>query len=722
MVLNPRCDVWEYFDNIVEEGVAVCKLCKQRLKNERSYCLRKHIKKLHNPKSLLWNYYDNIVDENVAVCKICNKRVRNNRLFNLTLHLSKKHDIHVDNDNGNRSKESVKIVKSQNNVGTESIEGAKDYLCIELEEKTFVESIMGLLIDENVAPKIFATKNMQRIISPVCDALSKRENITLNVDDNQSEKAITSLSSYIRDEFGNELNWRMLSLTIDMDLYDTIKLLCLRVQFIENSQIESRALGVINLEDEQQLTGSRIVKILTDFNIELNQIVRACWDNTKMDYNLLVSNTKYLEEIHKFQKTRSLHVAGLSIECYVGVIAQLCMLDVLKNPTIHELFMECRTLIYFINNNLNILSKEFEDKNLKLPQLDSPWKWGSTYNMINNLNDCLHVLETTVEVPYRLNDNLKNFIGDFCKSLNFLQKSINKFYQEELLFGDFYAQWLKCRILTEKLLKANKHKGNYLEIILLELLKSIENRSNELLNHDYHKACLYLDPRFQHTLSKREKIFAVDYLNQIWNVAKIYNSDLQDPVTVIKTTTNSSIQFSDSEDDDVCLNKFLFQSAQINESTGIYKKLEELKLPFQMANTNILAFWNDYKCKEPQIYTLAKICFAIPATQIYDKIQFPHYKRLKNATDLQPHHKENLTLIHLNEHLVNQAKETLVFFKDDFSDFEMTDDENSNGEIQKSTERTSDISETILQIKSEPSATTSTGTFDIGYIKMDIDI
>lgn len=48
MVRNTKSEIWNYFDNIVEEGVAVCKTCLQSLRNNRTYNLRQHLRKIHN--------------------------------------------------------------------------------------------------------------------------------------------------------------------------------------------------------------------------------------------------------------------------------------------------------------------------------------------------------------------------------------------------------------------------------------------------------------------------------------------------------------------------------------------------------------------------------------------------------------------------------------------------------------------------------------------------
>lgn len=603
MVLNPRCEIWQYFENNVKEGVAVCKLCRQRLKNDRSYSLRKHFNNLHNPKSEIWKYFDNIVDEFVAVCKLCKKRVRNNRHFNLKIHL-RQHDIIL-----NEPTTTAPSLRRHHDSLHKSTSGIKEYLCIEMEEKTMVTAAMGLLIHENVKPEIFDSKNMQILLSPICEALSKREKIKFNIDRIQSENVISSLACYIKDEYGNDLHWSLLSLKLDMDLNDMTRSYCVSAQFINDKEVESRALGVVTLKQDQQLFKQNILEILNGFNIDPQQIVAICWDDTKPKINHVPRNSDYLKEIQEFEKSLDIHVNDIKIERYIGVIAQLCIMDVVKTPGIYELFMECRNLVQDIQENLEKFSKQFEENKLKVPQLDSPWKWGSTYEMLNDLKE-VSLLNIT--------DKLKEFMEAFCQALSYLQTSLLRFYQEELIYGDFYAEWLTSKLLTEKLFKTVQNQESYLHIILTELLKSVENRSNELLNQDHFKACLYLDPRFQHTLNLPEKMFAVEYLNQLWSRCKMFNHDLVDPVTdlIKQEFSNSSITKEKEDLGDRLLDEYLRQYIQESEVTGLYKKLENLKLPFQKATCNILQFWQDYKINESEIYNLVTVCFAIPATQV----------------------------------------------------------------------------------------------------------
>ncbi|XP_065361596.1 uncharacterized protein LOC135955200 [Calliphora vicina] len=675
MVLNPRCAIWKYFDNIIDEGVAVCKLCKQRLKNDRSYSLRKHINKLHNPNSEIWKHFNNIVDECVAICKICNKRVRNNRHFNLSLHL-KQHDIIVDTTDKENETLSIKPSKI-NNPNPTSTQRIKGKLYIEMEEKTLVGAVMGLIVEEGIAPQIFASKNMQQLLSPVCDAISLQEVTKFHVDEIQSERVLSSVANHIRNEFCSDLHWRLLSLKIDMDLNATSNSFCLSVQFINEMEVETRNLGVITLKEHEHLTEQHIMEVLHQFNIDTNQIVSACWDNTKVNFRRSIENSEYLKEMQEFYKNPDIQVGDTKIERYIGVIGQLCVMDVIRNPSIFALFLECRNLTKAINDKSNIFYEKFEQSNLKIPQLDSPWKWGSSFTMMNDLNEARFILgNIKYEQPdqFNLNDNLLNFIDAFCKSLNIVQKSLLKFYNEEMHFGDFYAQWLKSKLVTEKLLNANKTQETHLKLILSELSKSIENRWNEHLNQDHFKACLYLDPRFQHTLNLPEKMFAMEYLKQLWDRSKIYNAELIDPVSESRTQSLAIPQQLDDDDEDICLNEFLCQGVQDAESSGIYNKLEEFKLPFHKVDTNILRFWRDQKICEPEMYILSTICFAMPATQIYNKIRYSHLDLSIQTSNVPPYVKGNLGFIRLNQHHLDDAVQKLGLFReDDSSDNEMSE-------------------------------------------------
>ncbi|KAM7358156.1 uncharacterized protein ACRADG_003211 [Cochliomyia hominivorax] len=712
MVFKPRCDIWQHFENNAEEGIAVCKLCKQRLKNYSSYVLRRHIQKLHNANSEVWKYFDNLVGEGLAVCKQCNHRVRNNRSFNLTQHLQVSHNIIVsDIEDGftlkkpESSQEMGNLdVNKTNSISNEDMPVStrvlqqkvveicnyrpplKTYtnnriklntspsdtdnilLDIDMKEKDLTSAVWGLMLDEGVAPPIFASKNMQSLINPICNAISLQENKEFKLSETESEKMLNLALNHLKLDFASNLNWRLLSLKLDMDLNGSSKIFCLSTAFIQDDKLETRSLGIIHLKDDSQLTGDHIKEVLNKYNIDSNQIISVYCDFSKSKYYTQVENSEYLKEIAKFEQFPDISFGNKKIERYVGVTAQLCLLDIFKNPDILQTFLGCRNFVQFIGDSNNGFDEIFEQNNLNIPELDSPWKWGSTYEMIYDLQQARSLLsdidypkDENPEKQFEVNDDLWHFVDAFCESLKFIQKTINKFYNEEIHFGDFYAQWLKCKLLTAKLASnSNTQNNHYIAKISKELLNAIEIRSKDILNKDYYKACLFLDPRFHHTLKIETKNNAIDYLKKLWSLSKMYNPDVVNTVTH-REEISSTQSFLNEED--AFLNEFLLQTVSETDTRTyeVHNNIARLKLPFKAVDTNILKFWHNLKSNEPEIYPLSAICFAIPTTQVYNKNTYSHIYKAENHLKVSST-RANLVCIRLNSSLVANCLENIGIF------------------------------------------------------------
>lgn len=110
-----------------------------------------------------------------------------------------------------------------------------------------------------------------------------------------------------------------------------------------------------------------------------------------------------------------------------------------------------------------------------------------------------------------------------CKSL---QKTIIKFQEEQLNYGDFYAQWLKCKLSTENIVAENIGSESSLKFkIGSTLLKSLEKITSKLLSNESLNACIFLDSRFQHILTANKRSDAICYLKLLWDRMKRKNTN-----------------------------------------------------------------------------------------------------------------------------------------------------------------------------------------------------
>ncbi|XP_073836253.1 uncharacterized protein [Musca autumnalis] len=617
----------------------------------------------------IWNYFDNYVQDGIAECKICSIRMRNNRVFNLRQHLRKVHSVDIEVQDATKRK----MLEERQQGPTEKRMKRRAY--IEVDKRLFMRSMIGLVVEDGIEPHIINGKNMANIIKPICSALSEQEAKQFTIDSNRIAHNIDQLASYIHSNCCKDLHGRLLSLKIDTDINASANTFCLSTQFIEEGQVETRLLGIIKLnEGETQFSEKHIQEILNKFDININQLVSVSWDHSKVNCYREVSNCRYQIEIEYFECYPDILIGNIRVEPYMSTIAHNCFMDLFKNPRIFQMLMECRNFAKFLNDESNGYYQIFEENNLKVPQVDSPWRWGSTYDMINDLFMARGVLQNTKFEPiassedqFTASDDMWEFISAYCEALKYLHKTLSRYSEEEQHIGDFYAQWLKCKLLNEKLVKKLTNKESFIGLIALELQNSIENRTKTLLEQDRFTGCLYLDPRFQHTLNLSQKMTAVEYLKKLWSQAKLYNPQMMKTTTAdqqesAQTPPPPQQQFDDDEDE--FLNDFLCNGIKGKDVTtaDFHRHLEKLKLPFQMVDTNILFFWREWKFSEPELHYLSSICFAIPATQVHTK---PRYSHIFTNTSRPNLSSERLLFIRLNSHLLDNAFKQVDILKED---------------------------------------------------------
>lgn len=146
------------------------------------------------------------------------------------------------------------------------------------------------------------------------------------------------------------------------------------------------------------------------------------------------------------------------------------------------------------------------------------------------------------------------------------------------------------------------------------ILQSIEKRTKTLFNNKFLVSCLFLDPRFQHTLAVQQKVEATGHLKAIWDRIQEIN-----PIgPLCAPPTSAFLQADNSFDEkEELMYQFLSKGAQVelNSSTDTYTKIEHFKIPFQKID-DALKFWEGKQYSDPELFAIANVCFAVLPTQV----------------------------------------------------------------------------------------------------------
>ncbi|XP_053951090.1 uncharacterized protein LOC128858666 [Anastrepha ludens] len=700
--------IWEYFENQKEIGKAVCSICQLVLKNDRSYNLKSHLIKVHkinfyniekkfnpsnsdstttkscrkmnlkvprnrnkNNSNLIWGYFENQEEIGKAVCNICKLVLKNNRIYNLKKHLIKKHKINL-------------CIPSKSDL-TPPICSKKQNIKVQVNIKNLFKSYIGLVAEDSVPFDVLDSSNFKNIIDPICHGLGKKlgKRITLNAKNCQT--ALHQVAENIRTNMRMEMNRRLLSLKIDSASKLSRKIFAISAQFLKENEIKSLILGMIELKDIGASASfnlaEEILKTLQKYDIQLNQIVSITADsgtNTIETTTILSSyNTSEHERMEKDLNGTYLNnispsnsrVEQIQICTCAAHTAQLCALDVTKDPEIEELLSSSRNFIKFIRNPANGIKEAFELRNIQLPQLDCYTTYGSTYEMIVTLLAAKDILidvepigSNATDEHFHNNNSLWDFMECYCAVFAPLQDAMKRFQAENLHYGDFYAQWLKCQMLTNKIIRTNlaedmaKKIGN-------KILKSMEKRTSELLENESLNACLFLDPRFHHTLSSKKRLKAVIYLNNLWEKLCSFSPTSQ-LVPNDNTLMENEVKFEDEAEE--MLNSFLTEKLQASSAevkyTDLLSKISNLHLPFLRSDTDVLQFWKEKEQSEPELYALSNVCFGIPTTHV--TIEGAFSSLADNCNQMSHETLEDILLVKTSPVFLNKAINSLTLFED----------------------------------------------------------
>ncbi|XP_036329024.1 uncharacterized protein LOC118741222 [Rhagoletis pomonella] len=715
--------IWEYFENLKEVGKAVCNICKQELKNNRTFNLKNHLMKKHkinlmnanaktsnnnserkqkikkqtikkrlirsNGKSAnentvpikknqidIWEYYDNQSEVGKAVCKICKLVLKNERIFNLRIHLLKKHKVNLWR---------YECVPSSNDsASTSAYYVGKGNIKMPMNKRTLFKSYIGLVIEDSVPLDVLDSPNFRNIIDPICDGLGKKLGKNITLDAKNCQIALNKVAESIRNNTKTEMDKRLLSLKIDSLSGLSWNIFGISAQFIKEDEIKSLTLGIVELSPSNNLTGE-ILKILNKYDIELKQVISITSDN---EANMVEINYKikeepepapeylddtYLDSIENLQNSSNFCVANIQISQCAALSAHLCALDITTDAEIKAFLQSCRNLTKFILHPSNGFTDVFELTNFQLPQIDYPTHWGSTYEMIEAMISAKEILasvdsveDKTVEENFHNDDSLWDFMECYHAVFTPLQDVIKKFKAEHLHYGDFYAQWLKCKILTDKIMQINAS-NDMVNKIGKKILESIEKRTSKLLENESLNACLYLDPRFHHTLNLTKRQQAVVYLNHLWEKL----CSVADPSELVSRNTPEKTERNFEDEAEEMLNSFLAEKLQTASCEiaypDVYTKIESLHLPFLRSDTDVLQYWREKRHTDPELCALSNICFGIPATQVAIEdtaSSLKHVltsKRIKNIYETL----EDILLVKLNSSFLNTAIDNLSLFEDD---------------------------------------------------------
>jgi len=245
------------------------------------------------------------------------------------------------------------------------------------------------------------------------------------------------------------------------------------------------------------------------------------------------------------------------------------------------------------------MSYIMKEKNLRKPPIDCPTRWSSSDKML------AYFVEDAVYHLY-LDQKVWDSIREIVSLLEPAEVVTSKLQSQNLVFGDFYHTWISCKLLVQK----NNSK------LAKFLLKELEDREILLFENDAFLCGIFLDPRFNITLSKNQKQTCISLLSNIYfQILSISNNS----ISIIEKSLEASLSESFDEVD-----KYLkleearsvgspscMSTCSLLESIQIFLKQRRLS-----KSTDIIKWWSESSEKFPELFTISQVALCVPATQV----------------------------------------------------------------------------------------------------------
>lgn len=206
--------------------------------------------------------------------------------------------------------------------------------------------------------------------------------------------------------------------------------------------------------------------------------------------------------------------------------------------------------------------------------------------------------------------------------------------------SDFYGSWLTIVRRLKKLAGAPGQNTEFAQ----SLLTKMEARESSLINTELMKCAVYLDKRYDITLTDEDTRIAENFLEEFFENLK-------------KESPEENLDASDEDSfEQACVAAGHAKIRRVDSITNQEEKsFAEIiasygKIDRQHRTTDILAFWQEQKYLHPEMHQLAAIIHAIPPTQCTVERSFSAMGYIFDCrrSRLSPKMLENILLINLN--------------------------------------------------------------------------
>ncbi|KAL5234480.1 hypothetical protein ACI65C_001890 [Semiaphis heraclei] len=408
---------------------------------------------------------------------------------------------------------------------------------------------------------------------------------------------------------------------------------------------------IVNMNDECEAEAPHIEEDLINFvDSEDNESddEYTIEDGTLLSTNDIV-NQLFNEEVDDHDNLQEIIVAAMEpksitscIRCSVHSL-QLCVLGGIKSAAISNCIPKAREIVK------KLITPKYacwlKRKNLKYAIIDIETRWNSMYNMLYRLLELKEFYLSHEETNPDL--HLKNCEWESIQSVNALhpvKTTTLALQKQNLTIGDFYAIWLK-----------STHGLNANGSILAKKIKSLMDKriQENYLSNSTFLAAIFVDPRYQCLLTPEQQQIAITRLVETWETLlllknrdspidefpEITANDKSTIESTIESSQDSTDPFEDFLSSQASLTSNSSASSLTVTSESILNILNGFKNVERISYTaDILQYWKTRQLTDPELYQLASVVLAVPATQVSVERSFSGLKFVVSelSTSLDP--------------------------------------------------------------------------------------
>ena len=503
-----------------------------------------------------------------------------------------------------------------------------------IDKTVLVDAFVKMIISDGQPFGIVSESGMKMLVDPLLEALN------VSLDEDILRQEVIERARRIREGILDEVFERMVSLKVDVVCQQSRPFIGISIHYVKRGKKRFRILGVKEISavyNIQEL--KRIIwHHLTDYGITKEQLYTVTINNDSNplkarremnsrgeneqdsdtdndnqaenndDKETAIAISASLRDVFIAEKEENDSLLSTNIDCLTSKIQSMAQSAITTQPDSKKLVEKARSVANKLRSK-SVMAL-LKSKGTKPVIIDCRSRWKSTFSMVKRLQNNelrqvineMGVLSSDLNIPQAEWDKMEKFIEAF-KPLVALSVCVEEL---QLTVGDFYKDWLKCKMETQKL--DSEFARNIAGHMIKFEEKMIKNRA--------FLTAVYLDPRIRVTLSEDQTKKARQHLENTWrrvcSVCRLQteanaldeveidpgNSSLEDDLEIfLRSKDRNNIQ---------AMLNVSFLSSQ-------FKSYEER--PREKTSTNVIHFWESSGQATPELCQLAMIALACPVNE-----------------------------------------------------------------------------------------------------------